>query len=49
MNSGSTPLVDSKPYILDLDAKTGANDGWLNEVDYHDHLLLHVKGIPHEC
>ena len=43
-----TPLLDIKPYVLDLDAKTDANDGWLDELDYRDHLLLHIKGIPHD-
>jgi tRNA-Thr(GGU) m(6)t(6)A37 methyltransferase TsaA len=26
-----TPLLDIKPYSLDLDAKTDANDGWRSE------------------
>jgi tRNA-Thr(GGU) m(6)t(6)A37 methyltransferase TsaA len=43
-----TPLLDIKPYIKDLDAKSDANYGWLEEMDDHEHLLLHIKGIPHD-
>lgn len=43
-----TPVIDIKPYIDDLDAKHDANYGWLGDIDDHDHLLLHIKGIPHE-
>lgn len=45
-----TPLLDIKPYIKDLDAKTDANYGWLETTDPNakDHLLLHIKGILHD-
>ncbi len=42
-----TPLLDIKPYIKDLDSKEDANYGWLEETKDLDHLLLHIKGIPH--
>lgn len=45
----NTPLLDIKPYIKDLDSKTDANYGWLeNEEDSKKHLQLHIKGIPHK-
>ena len=43
-----TPLLDIKPYIRDLDTKADANYGWLEGVEDHDHLMLHIKGIPHD-
>ena len=42
-----TPLLDIKPYIKDLDSKTDANYGWVEEMDDMEHLVLHIKGIPH--
>jgi len=42
-----TPLLDIKPYIKDLDSKSDANYGWVEEMDDYEHLLLHIKGIPH--
>ena len=44
-----TPVLDIKPYILDLDSKGKANYGWLDFKDREDreHLLLHIKGLPH--
>jgi tRNA-Thr(GGU) m(6)t(6)A37 methyltransferase TsaA len=42
-----TPLLDIKPYIKDLDVKVDANYGWIEEIDDREHLLLHIKGIPH--
>jgi len=45
----NTPLLDIKPYIKDLDTKDDANYGWLDDLDSNkDHLLLHIKGIPHD-
>ena len=45
----NTPLLDIKPYIKDLDSKNDANYGWLDDLDSNkEHLLLHIKGIPHE-
>ncbi len=43
-----TPLLDLKPYIKGLDSKPGANYGWIEELDGHDHLMEHVRGIPHD-
>ena len=43
-----TPLLDIKPYIKELDSKSDANFGWLGDLDDRDHLMLHIKGIPHE-
>ncbi|MBW1730104.1 MAG: tRNA (N6-threonylcarbamoyladenosine(37)-N6)-methyltransferase TrmO [Deltaproteobacteria bacterium] len=43
-----TPLLDIKPYIRDLDSKGDANYGWIEDLEDRDHLLLHIKGIPHE-
>jgi tRNA (adenine37-N6)-methyltransferase len=43
-----TPVLDIKPYIKDLDAKSDANNGWIEEMDDHEHLHLHIKGIPHD-
>ncbi len=42
-----TPLLDIKPYIKDLDTKSDANYGWIEEMNDMDHLILHIKGIPH--
>jgi len=43
-----TPVLDIKPYVKDLDAKSDANYGWIEEIDDYEHLLLHIKGIPHD-
>jgi tRNA-Thr(GGU) m(6)t(6)A37 methyltransferase TsaA len=43
-----TPLLDLKPYIKALDAKTEANNGWISELDNHEHILDHLQAIPHE-
>jgi tRNA-Thr(GGU) m(6)t(6)A37 methyltransferase TsaA len=43
-----TPLLDIKPYIKDLDTKPDANYGWIEDMDNREHLLLHIRGIPHE-
>jgi len=42
-----TSLLDLKPYLQELDAKADADYGWLNGSESRDHLLLHIKGIPH--
>jgi len=45
----NTPLLDIKPYIKDLDSKNDANYGWLDDLESNkQHLLLHIKGIPHD-
>lgn len=44
-----TPLLDIKPYVKDLDSKDDANRGWLDTLDNdEEHLLLHIRGIPHD-
>ena len=43
-----TPLLDIKPYLADLDSKPDANYGWIEDIPNNDHLLLHIKGIPHD-
>ncbi len=43
-----TPLLDIKPYIRELDSKDDANYGWLDDLDDRDHLILHIRGIPHD-
>jgi tRNA-Thr(GGU) m(6)t(6)A37 methyltransferase TsaA len=43
-----TPLLDIKPYIKDLDTKHDANYGWIEDMDDREHLLLHIRGIPHD-
>ncbi len=43
-----TPLLDIKPYIKDLDSKNDANYGWIEDLDGYKHLILHIKGIPHD-
>ena len=43
-----TPVLDIKPYIRDLDVKSDANYGWIKEMNDFEHLLLHIKGIPHD-
>ena len=42
-----TPLLDIKPYIKELDEKSNADFGWIDELDDKEHLALHIKGIPH--
>ncbi|MEA3254377.1 MAG: tRNA (N6-threonylcarbamoyladenosine(37)-N6)-methyltransferase TrmO [Candidatus Altiarchaeota archaeon] len=43
-----TPVLDIKPYIRDLDVKSDANYGWIGEINDFEHLLLHIRGIPHD-
>ncbi|MHA1294675.1 MAG: tRNA (N6-threonylcarbamoyladenosine(37)-N6)-methyltransferase TrmO [Promethearchaeota archaeon] len=43
-----TPLIDIKPYIKDLDSKSNANYGWIENLKDKEHLILHIKGIPHD-
>ena len=43
-----TPLLDIKPYIKDLDSKSDANYGWIDTLKDKEHLILHIKGIPHD-
>lgn len=44
----NTPLLDIKPYVKDLDSKDDANYGWIGDLEGDgEHLLLHIKGVPH--
>ena len=43
-----TPLLDIKPYLKDLDSKLDANYGWIESQKDWEHLILHIKGIPHD-
>lgn len=43
----NTPLLDIKPYLKNLDEKSNANYGWIDEDENKEHLDLHIKGIPH--
>ncbi len=43
-----TPLLDLKPYIKDLDVREDANYGWMEDLPDREHLILHIKGIPHD-
>jgi len=43
-----TPLLDIKPYLKDLDSKSDANYGWIESQKDWEHLILHIKGIPHD-
>ena len=43
-----TPLLDIKPYIKELDSKKDANYGWIDGLKGDtEHLLMHIRGIPH--
>ncbi len=42
-----SPILDIKPYIDQLDAKTDANYGWVDKTEDENHLTLHIKGIAH--
>lgn len=42
-----TPLLDIKPYIATLDGKMDADDGWIEGLEGKEHLLQHIRGIPH--
>ncbi|MBN1697755.1 MAG: tRNA (N6-threonylcarbamoyladenosine(37)-N6)-methyltransferase TrmO [Spirochaetales bacterium] len=44
-----TPLLDIKPYIRELDSKEDANYGWIDGLDGDgEHLMLHIRGVPHD-
>jgi tRNA-Thr(GGU) m(6)t(6)A37 methyltransferase TsaA len=45
----NTPLLDIKPYLKELDSKDDSNYGWIGNLKSNEeHLVLHIKGIPHE-
>ena len=43
-----TPVLDIKPYFKSLDARSDADDGWMEEVDGFEHAIEHLLGMPHE-
>lgn len=43
-----TPVLDIKPYIPALDVKAGATNGWIEDLEGWEHMLEHVRGIPHD-
>ncbi len=43
-----TPLLDIKPYIKDLDCKKDANNGWISQIENHQHQLDHMMNKPHD-
>ena len=43
-----TPLLDIKPYIATLDIKADADDGWIEGLEGKEHLMQHLRGIPHD-
>ena len=43
-----TPLLDVKPYFKGLDCRPEANNGWVDELHEPDHLLEHLRGLPHD-
>jgi tRNA (adenine37-N6)-methyltransferase len=43
-----TPLIDIKPYVATIDVKSDANDGWIEGLDGHRHMLEHLLGLPHK-
>jgi len=42
-----TPVLDIKPYMPALDIKADANNGWIEDLDGWEHMLEHVRGVPH--
>lgn len=42
-----TPILDLKPYIGSLDARSEANNGWLEDLDGSEHLIQHLRGVSH--
>ena len=43
-----TPVLDIKPYLHTLDSRPEANDGWVETLDGHEHLLQHLRGVIHD-
>jgi tRNA (adenine37-N6)-methyltransferase len=43
-----TPVIDLKPYIRALDSRPEANDGWIEDLNDHEHLLQHLRAVPHD-
>ena len=42
-----TPLLDIKPYIKELDSFNDSNYGWIKNEEDYSHLMLHIRGLPH--
>lgn len=40
-----TPYTDQAP---NQPVETDANYGWLDDLEEQNHLMLHIKGIPHD-
>ena len=40
-------VIDNHGIVKDLDSKSDANYGWVADINDYEHLLLHIKGIPH--
>ncbi len=43
-----TPLLDLKPYIVDVDHREGSHAGWIDELEERDHAMAHLLGQPHD-
>ncbi len=43
-----TPVLDIKPYMKTIDSRPEANDGWAERFEDKEHILEHVRGIPHD-
>jgi len=43
-----TPILDIKPYFQGLDSKTDANHGWADDLEDREHIMQHVRGLPHK-
>jgi len=44
----NTPLLDIKPYFKSFDLKPNANDGWIDDLPDHDHVLAHLFNRDHD-
>lgn len=43
-----TPVIDIKPYFKGLDTKEDANLGWLDSEEGAEHIMQHLRAVPHE-
>ncbi|GAG87109.1 unnamed protein product [marine sediment metagenome] len=48
MNNYSKFKKVLKPCFSDKFLYLNANYGWIEDLDGYKHLLLHIKGIPHD-
>jgi len=44
-----TPILDIKPYFKDLDAREDADHGWADDLEDREHVMQHVRGLPHDA